>query len=145
MHRVIYSSRASRYFSAQGIEALKFVCRKNNAALGLTGLLIYHEGRFWQVLEGEDEALLNTMQSITKDERHIDLRLAEHGPIERRAFTSWRIGYELPPGKTATTTTLPLQNLLRPDSQDRGRDPDVRVHLRRFLATLRQLPQAAAS
>ncbi len=146
MHRLIYTSRATRFFSAQGIEALKAVCRKNNAALELTGLLLYHEGRFFQVLEGEEEALLRVMQSITKDQRHMDLALAEHGPIERRAFSTWRMGYAMPPSEAmATATTLPLQFLLSPDSQERGRDPEVRKHLRSFLASLRELPQALAS
>lgn len=145
MHRVIYSSRATRYFTPQGIEALNYVCRRNNAALGLSGLLLYHEGRFFQVLEGNDEALLQVMQAITKDERHMDLRLAEHGPIEARSFQGWRMGYEVPLDQPKpSATTLALQDLLRPDSQDRGRDPKVRNHLRSFLATLRQLPRAAA-
>ncbi len=145
MHRIIYSSRATRYFTEQGIEALTHVCRRNNAALNLTGLLLYHEGRFFQVLEGDDEALLQVMESITKDERHMDLRLAEHGPIEARSFQGWRMGYELPQDQPQPTpTTVALQDLLRPDSQARGRDPEVRNHLRKFLATLRQLPRAAA-
>ncbi len=146
MHRVIYRSRATRYFSVQGVEALSATCRRKNAALELTGILVFHEGRFFQVLEGEDQALLNVMQSITKDTRHMQLELLEHGPVERRAFQTWRMGYAIPDGlQRSPLAAFSIRDLLSPDSQYRGQDANVRNHVRLFLASLQQLPSAAAS
>ncbi|MEX3014827.1 BLUF domain-containing protein [Gymnodinialimonas hymeniacidonis] len=144
MHRVIYRSRATRYFSAQGIEALSATCRRNNAGLELTGILVFHEGRFFQVLEGEDTALLSVMQAITKDARHTQLELLEHGPVERRAFQSWRMGYAMPEGlERPPLAAFSIRDLLSPDSQYRGRDASVRDHVRLFLSSLQKLPSRA--
>ncbi|MBF9043829.1 hypothetical protein HKCCE4037_10865 [Rhodobacterales bacterium HKCCE4037] len=145
MYRVIYSSRATRFFSHQGIEALKVTCRRNNAEKGLTGILVFHEGRFFQVLEGEDDVLLEMMQVIGKDQRHTALQLSEHGVIEKRAFQTWRMGYDMPDTLPAPpAATFQLRDLLPRDSRYRGHDPEVRNHVRHFLSSLRNLPQAAA-
>ena len=144
VHRVIYTSRASRLFSPQGIEGLSVTCRRKNAEAGLTGLLLYHEGQFFQVLEGEEEPLLTTMKRVIKDRRHESLKLLEHGAIAQRAFTGWHMGCEIPAGMSyIARAVFPLPDLLPPDSPYRGRDPAVRHRVRRFLSSLRALPRAA--
>ena len=145
MHRVIYTSRATRFFSAQGIEGLIATCRRKNAELELTGILVFHEGRFFQVLEGEEGPLMKTMETIVKDPRHTALHLSEHGAIEKRAFHGWRLGFAMPQDVPhRPVASFPLHDLLPPDSRHRGRDPAVRHHVRAFLSTLQQLPRAAA-
>ncbi len=145
VHRVIYTSRATRYFSAQGIEGLSVTCRRNNTAMELTGILVFHEGRFFQVLEGEEEPLLKVIRAITKDPRHAELRLITHGAFEKRAFSGWRMGFAIPANMPRPPiASFALHDLLSPDSQYRGRDPDVRNHVRMFLSSLQQLPRAAA-
>jgi hypothetical protein len=48
----IYASAAGRAFDTEELAQLLKVARDNNAKLGLTGMLLYAEGSFFQVLEG---------------------------------------------------------------------------------------------
>jgi hypothetical protein len=54
MIQISYLSQASAPMSADQLIALLMQCRTNNAERGLTGMLLYGNGTFLQVLEGED-------------------------------------------------------------------------------------------
>ncbi len=67
--------------------------RRNNQALGITGLLLYIDGGFLQVLEGEEEAVHRIYTRIRADNRHWETRLM----LDReapRAFGDWSMGFE---------------------------------------------------
>jgi hypothetical protein len=53
---------------AQITEILE-VSRRNNEQRGITGMLLYREGRFLQVLEGEREPVLELIKTIRRDPR----------------------------------------------------------------------------
>jgi hypothetical protein len=62
---------------------------------GITGMLLYVEGGFMQVLEGEDEAVAAVYARICNDKRHWNTQvlLDRHAP---RAFRDWSMGFERP-------------------------------------------------
>ncbi len=45
----------------------------HNNTIGLTGILIYSEGNFFQVLEGEEEIVKRMFERIKKDSRHYNI------------------------------------------------------------------------
>lgn len=47
----IYSSAAIKEFSPAELEELLAVSRKNNSKLGITGILLYEKGFFFQILD----------------------------------------------------------------------------------------------
>ena len=78
---------------AQLIELLR-LARRNNARLGVTGMLLYKEGRFMQALEGEETVVRTLLQKIAADPRHCDLKLLDEGFTDEREFGDWSMGFE---------------------------------------------------
>jgi hypothetical protein len=66
----IYASAVSRDFETEELEELLQVARENNAKLGLTGMLLYAEGSFFQVLEGPADVVDALYVKIKRDKRH---------------------------------------------------------------------------
>ena len=52
MFHLVYVSSAVRPFSKSELVELLNVTRDNNSRLGVTGMLLYRDGNFMQVLEG---------------------------------------------------------------------------------------------
>lgn len=53
MHQLIYLSSAAVKFTEDELKGLLIKARKKNLARELTGMLLYIEGNFIQVLEGD--------------------------------------------------------------------------------------------
>lgn len=66
---------------------------RHNLLNGVTGMLLYFDGSFMQVLEGGEEAVEETYSRIQQDPRHDSLILIEHGPVEGRSFAYWSMGF----------------------------------------------------
>lgn len=62
-----------------------------NTALDITGLLMFWDGTFFQVLEGEEEAIRDVFKSIEKDPRHCHVRCLLDEEIPERIFSQWRM------------------------------------------------------
>jgi len=63
--------------------------KKNNLALGLTGILVHGGGMFLQVLEGPSHQVLRKYTKILDDRRHTDCRIVLITTTEERAFPDW--------------------------------------------------------
>ena len=75
------------------------VSRANNAAAGITGLLIFDGSLFCQVLEGPENAVRDMIAKIARDTRHESFLPLHHGPLEKkRRFESWHVGILAPSG-----------------------------------------------
>ena len=91
---IIYSSQATDAFDESGLDALLEQCRENNADADLTGMLLYRDGRFLQVLEGPEEPLRALMDVLTTDARHTGLRVLFEEPLRTRQFPNWTMGFQ---------------------------------------------------
>lgn len=96
MRQILYASNTSRDTPNALLEEILAVSRRNNAACGVTGLLLYIDGGFMQVLEGEGIAVEATFARIRADKRHwnTSLMLDRDAP---RAFVDWSMGFQRPP------------------------------------------------
>jgi hypothetical protein len=94
MIQMSYLSQASAPMSADQLIALLMQCRTNNAERGLTGMLLYGNGTFLQVLEGEDAVVDRLVDTIAADPRHVGMRLLGRRTIERRQYADWSMGFE---------------------------------------------------
>lgn len=93
LFHLVYASSATLPFSEAELLALLEVSRRNNVRVNVTGMLLYREGNFMQVLEGEEEAVRGVHARIALDRRHGGLIVLLHGPIAARAFSSWTMGF----------------------------------------------------
>lgn len=93
LYELLYSSAAAKKMSAAELVRLLEQARAKNARLGITGLLVYHNREFMQLLEGERDEVQSLWQTIRFDDRHTSVRVIYEGPIEERGFASWRMGF----------------------------------------------------
>ena len=90
----IYSSAATdKNFSSDDLAELLEISRLNNAVLGISGILLFENGSFFQILEGEAESVDVMFQKLHGDSRHHSVSLIASEPIARRSFSEWSMGY----------------------------------------------------
>lgn len=89
----IYASAASPGLPDGEITRMLARARVKNRALGLTGMLLYCDGSFFQVLEGPQPAVESLYETIAADPRHVQITLIISEPIARRQFDGWTMGF----------------------------------------------------
>ncbi|MDT3405204.1 BLUF domain-containing protein [Mucilaginibacter terrae] len=94
MKYLVYISTASHLLNEDELLEILQTSRKNNEENNLTGMLLYGEGVFIQVLEGEEDALAKTYHSIERDDRHRSILKMTEGTITERNFPDWRMGFK---------------------------------------------------
>ncbi|MDD5460691.1 MAG: phosphate-starvation-inducible PsiE family protein [Methylococcales bacterium] len=94
MIRITYASTALKEWSSDELLQLLKQCRINNSAKGITGILLYSKGTFFQVLEGDEATVENVYYKIQNDKRHKDVTLIQKEKIVERAFPYWSMGFE---------------------------------------------------
>ena len=141
IYRMVYMSEATKDFGALELAHLLDTARRKNAAAGLTGVLIFHENRFFQVLEGPQGRVIDCLRTIKKDKRHSTIRVIEESASPTRAFPNWRMGYAQPDAMhpAVRQSVFSIYRLVSPLSEERGDDDAVRLHVRDFLASLVRL------
>lgn len=93
LHRVVYLSSSTQHFPPEALEELLVGSREANARDGVTGVLIYHDGSFLQVLEGPRTNVLATLDKIRADTRHGGIIMLENRACLRTTFPDWSMGY----------------------------------------------------
>jgi hypothetical protein len=96
MRQLLYVSNTLSDLAPAALDNILTASRRNNALLGITGLLLYIDGGFLQMLEGEERALRELHGRICADRRHWDLRLMLDRESGARAFPGWSMGFERP-------------------------------------------------
>ncbi|MBA3936422.1 MAG: BLUF domain-containing protein [Planctomycetes bacterium] len=93
MFHIIYVSSATIPFSNQDLLELLERARAANAALGITGMLLYKGGNFMQCLEGGHEAVTTLYERITTDRRHRGCLTLLKGDRAERQFPTWTMAF----------------------------------------------------
>jgi Sensors of blue-light using FAD len=89
----IYASAARRNFDTAELMELLQAARKHNDEAGLTGMLLYTEGSFFQVLEGAPGAVEALYSRIELDSRHEQVTRIVTEAIPSRSFAHWTMGF----------------------------------------------------
>lgn len=91
----MYISRATipREDADQAIDAIVAVSRPRNAALQITGALVFSGDSFAQAIEGPAEAVAELRALIARDMRHAELMTVADGEQSSRDFASWSLAY----------------------------------------------------
>ncbi len=91
--QLIYISASTVEFTTQDLTNLLTKAREKNAKVDVSGMLIYHEGSFFQVLEGPEEEVYRVYDLISDDQRHSEVRLLLKSTVEKRSFQNWSMGF----------------------------------------------------
>ncbi len=86
---IVYHSRASINFSELDLLYLLAGSRARNRSEGVTGVLVFDRGSFFQWIEGANLPLQRIWNSIQKDPRHHDIRVLADHAIPVRLFQDW--------------------------------------------------------
>ncbi len=76
------------------LNALLEAARRNNERDGITGKLVYSEGNFLEVLEGDSEVVYEAFRRILMDTRHGGILVLSEREIEEREFGEWSMGWD---------------------------------------------------
>ena len=75
------------------LEPIHASALRHNQRNGITGMLLYSEGAFLQVLEGVREDVLVTYHRICNDPRHEKVQLLVEEALPERHFPNWLMGF----------------------------------------------------
>ncbi len=93
MFFIVYVSSAVDLYSQAELVELLEKSREKNARLGLTGMLLYKDGNFMQILEGEESTVRELFATISDDKRHRGILILVEGNREEREFSEWSMGF----------------------------------------------------
>jgi hypothetical protein len=93
LHHLSYQSTALLSVSKATMQNLLAKSRAYNLAHEVSGMLLYRNGQFVQVLEGEEPVLRALYEKIRRDPRHTDVAVLVDEPLAKRKFGSWAMAY----------------------------------------------------
>jgi hypothetical protein len=91
--QIIYSSVSSTPMQLDELEDLLEQAQANNGAEAITGALVYVDGFFLQVLEGQRQPVETLMDRISRDLRHDTVRVLQAGEVAAASFSDWKMAY----------------------------------------------------
>lgn len=77
----------------QAVDEILAKARDRNASVDVTGALLFTEGRFVQVLEGEKDKVHEIFDRIGNDPRHADVEILSAQYSDRRRFKEWSMAF----------------------------------------------------
>lgn len=89
MIQLIYISIASRRIFKDDLQTILLASIHHNSIKKITGLLLYDQGTFCQVLEGQAEDVYALFSKIQDDDRHKNIIKIFDDEIKIRDFSSW--------------------------------------------------------
>jgi hypothetical protein len=92
-HCIIYISEATADFSEPALLTLLQQARREHQQAHFTGLLLYRDGRFLQILEGPEKPLREFFNRVAADPRHGKLEKLADGPKPRPDFQQWHMSF----------------------------------------------------
>jgi methanogenic corrinoid protein MtbC1 len=84
-----YKSKAAFTPSHSDLEDLVHHARIRNRSVGVTGMLLYENGKFLQTLEGPPEGLKLIWSAIREDKRHSHIEILSEHVVSSRLFSDW--------------------------------------------------------
>ena len=93
MYRLLYLSAATELFSKAQLVDLLSKARLKNQDLGVTGILLYKDGDFLQLIEGERTAVERLYSKIKADPRHTEITVLLAQECTERLFSDWSMAF----------------------------------------------------
>lgn len=90
--QLVYVSNRKPNCTDEEIEKILAACKKNNPPLNITGVLLYSDKKFIQMVEGDSKIVTELYDKIKLDPRHSNTMMISYGPIKEKSFPSWHMG-----------------------------------------------------
>ena len=90
LFNMVYCSRAAPGVDAAAVDNIIATSHRNNPRWGITGMLVFGEGIFFQWLEGPRASIMGLMDLLRGDNRHEQIiMLSEVEESRERLFPQW--------------------------------------------------------
>ena len=90
---LIYASAQTRELGSEELQNILMTARKRNPAIKVTGMLLYQNGSFLQVLEGPRKNVETLFNKIEPDKRHKKVVKVTTFYTAERLFSDWSMGF----------------------------------------------------
>lgn len=119
---LIYRSFSQTPLTERQLQHILEKSQANNVQNEITGLLLYRNNTFIQLLEGPEKQVLGCMQRIRKDPRHFGSAIVFLTKSEERLFPSWSMSHipEKKIVKPLDTITTVVESAMRLNLPPRG-------------------------
>lgn len=116
--------------------------RRNNRAANITGVLLFHDGNFLQVLEGDNKSVLACYERIGKDTRHRSCFILQSEYKSARTFADWDMAYvpfsKLGPAQQGNFISLKKLGETS-KMHELAQDKEINIFVNSFLSGFRDL------
>ena len=110
MYSVAYISRASDDLTENDIQEVLHSSERRNNLFGMKGILLYKDGNFLQVLEGDEAPVKALYAKICEDDRHTNLHEIFNKKLRTPIFTEYNSKFNL---ITSSFDLISLKSFLR--------------------------------
>ena len=93
MYFLIYRSQATQPVTEQMLKEILAQSRRRNPGMGITGMLLFFDNKFMQLLEGEESEVKLLYKDICADSRHTEVVTLREGPVLGRLFPEWSMSF----------------------------------------------------
>lgn len=93
LERLLYRSKASSTLGSLHLFNMLSEARLKNAAMGITGHLLYTKEVFVQCIEGPPESIATLWESLQRDSRHHSIELLSRNYQSERRFATWSMAF----------------------------------------------------
>lgn len=94
LYYILYVSYANEKMSEEQLKTLLLQSMQNNKEFGITGMLLYIDGKFIQLIEGPKDHILRLYEKIEQDERHRKVSIILEGQTSERMFPDWQMAFK---------------------------------------------------
>jgi Sensors of blue-light using FAD len=94
MYHLVYISYATAPFLETELVDMLQKFRIKNKPKEITGMMLYLQERFIQVLEGDQSTIKRLYNRIEKDPRHKKVSIVLEGESPERIFKNWSMGFK---------------------------------------------------
>lgn len=95
LSQIIYRSIAVGHPTELDLHPILVTARTFNADHDVTGMLLYRQRVFVQLLEGPEGVITQLYRRIAADERHRNVETLVEAPIEKRRFARWSMAFQV--------------------------------------------------
>jgi hypothetical protein len=90
IHHIVYCSRAVHDMDKDTLDKIITTAKQHNPRFGITGLLVFGSGIFFQWLEGPRDNVTSLYKNISADPRHSEVvLLTKEDEFRERLFPNW--------------------------------------------------------
>lgn len=91
----VYTSVSNRKWTDDNLKNLLNKSRQKNEDQNISGMLLYLDPFFIQILEGEEDLVNELFNTIKQDPQHYKVSLIYKKQIEKRLFADWSMGFNV--------------------------------------------------